>query len=81
MSLENHDARAELSPGREISVLNRRPWVFSRGLSGNTGEPTAGEIISVLIKIIFLVKPSSIPTHKSACDFCLLPMVYLIYRH
>lgn len=47
MSLENHDARAVLSPGREKSVLNRHPWVFSRGISGITGEPSAGEIISV----------------------------------
>ncbi|MGH1362486.1 MAG: class I SAM-dependent rRNA methyltransferase [Calditrichia bacterium] len=50
MSFENPDARAILSKGREKSVLNRHPWIFSRGIDAVEGDPEAGSIISVYSK-------------------------------
>jgi 23S rRNA (cytosine1962-C5)-methyltransferase len=36
-----------LKPGREKSVLNRHPWIFSGAIRGVEGEPAAGDVIAV----------------------------------
>jgi 23S rRNA (cytosine1962-C5)-methyltransferase len=36
-----------LKPGREKSVLNRHPWIFSGAISGVDGQPSAGDLVAV----------------------------------
>src|SRR5687768_7624806 len=40
-------ARVRLLAGRERSVLNRHPWVFSGAIAGIDGEPAAGDGVEV----------------------------------
>ena len=47
MLIENPQAYAVLRAGREKSVLNRHPWVFSRGITEIHGNPEPGDIISI----------------------------------
>jgi len=38
----------QLKPGREHSVLQRHPWIFSGAVAKVAGEPTSGETVDVL---------------------------------
>lgn len=37
-----------LKPGRERSLLRRHPWIFSGAIKSVSGQPEAGEIVSVV---------------------------------
>jgi 23S rRNA (cytosine1962-C5)-methyltransferase len=41
-------ATVTLRPGRERSVVNRHPWLFSGALAGVDGRPAAGEAVEVV---------------------------------
>jgi 23S rRNA (cytosine1962-C5)-methyltransferase len=41
-------ASVRLKPGRERSVHNRHPWIFSGAIASVGGEPAAGEAVEVL---------------------------------
>ena len=46
-SLENTSARVILKPGRDKSLKNRHPWVFSGGIAAIEGEFAPGDILPV----------------------------------
>ncbi|MCA9944800.1 MAG: 23S rRNA (cytosine(1962)-C(5))-methyltransferase RlmI, partial [Anaerolineales bacterium] len=41
-------AQLTLKPGREKSVLNRHPWLFSGAIGRVEGEPQPGDLVQVL---------------------------------
>ncbi len=45
--LENQHAKIVLKPGRNKSVENRHPWVFSGAVQTVSGEPQPGDIVPV----------------------------------
>ncbi|CAK0761848.1 Ribosomal RNA large subunit methyltransferase I [Gammaproteobacteria bacterium] len=46
-SFSHPHARAILKPGRERSLLNRHPWVFSGAINQIEGDPQPGDIVAI----------------------------------
>ena len=42
-----HEPELRLVPGREKSLLQRHPWIFSGAIAGVSGAPTAGDTVGV----------------------------------
>jgi len=47
MTSQHHKNNLYLKPGREKSVLNRHPWIFSGAIGKLEGSPQAGDIITI----------------------------------
>ncbi|GAB4576195.1 MAG: 23S rRNA (cytosine(1962)-C(5))-methyltransferase RlmI [Anaerolineae bacterium] len=47
MNTSTHPPTVELHPGREKSVLNRHPWIFSGAIRAVQGDPQPGDIVRV----------------------------------
>ncbi len=46
-TLENKNAKVVMKPGREKSIRNRHPWIFSGGIREVQGDYQPGDIVSV----------------------------------
>jgi len=46
-SLEHPRAQVALKPGRDRSLLNRHPWVFSGAIMRVEGDPQGGDIVAI----------------------------------